>query len=66
MVRFSVFDYDVLSTNDFGGEAYLPLASVPGLANATSSVDNLHGLKQVQLPLMFEQNKGMYKCLKLS
>ncbi len=58
MLRFSVFDHDVLSFNDFAGEAYLALASVPGLQDASSSVDNFHGLKQITLPLSFEEHKG--------
>ncbi len=31
MVRFSVFDHDVLSFNDFAGECFLSLNGVPGL-----------------------------------
>ena len=58
MLRFSMFDHDVLSFNDFAGEAYFSLNSIPGIQGANSTIGNFHGLKQVHLPLMFQENKG--------
>ena len=58
VVCFTLMDYDVITSNDFGGEAFLPLSAVcssePGLAAA----DNFHGLKPIHLPLIFQHQKG--------
>ena len=54
MVLFSLYDYDVLTCNDFGGEAFFPLRDVPGTQRG--KVGNFHGLKQVELALMFQEN----------
>ena len=43
MVLFSLYDYDVLTCNDFGGEAFFPLRDVPGTQRG--KVGNFHGLK---------------------
>ena len=53
-------DYDVITANDFGGEAFLPLQSVSGVELGSSSVDNFHGLKPHYLPLMFQKQKSMF------
>ena len=37
---------------------YMAISQVPGVAAANSTVDNFHGLKQVGLPLMFQESKG--------
>ncbi len=58
MIRFSVFDHDVLSFNDFGGEAFLSLNTIPGIAQDDDGSSNLRGLKQIQLPLAFQEHKG--------
>lgn len=58
MLHFSLFDYDVLTSDDFGGEAFFPLASVPGVQCRNSSVGNFHGLKQLDLPLIFQNEEG--------
>ena len=60
MLLFSVYDHDVLLSNDFGGEAFFPLKDVPGIINpkGKTSVGNFHGLKQVELALMFQENTG--------
>ena len=58
MILFSIFDHDVLTANDFGGEAFFALKNVPGVQCGNSSVGNFRGLKQVDLPLMFQENKG--------
>lgn len=60
MVCFTVMDHDVLTANDFAGEAFLALSSIPGVADYNTSVDNFHGLKQVDLPLMQQHDKS--KC----
>ena len=58
MLLFSVYDHDVLLSNDFGGEAFFPLKDVPGIINpkGKTSVGNFHGLKQLELVLMFQEN----------
>lgn len=61
MVCFTVMDHDVLTANDFAGEAFLALGNIPGVADYTTSVDNFHGLKQVDLPLMQQIDKSAYK-----
>jgi len=58
MILFTVMDYDVLTCNDFAGEAFLALSSVPGVCDNNSSVDNLHGLKHAELPLMHQKNRS--------
>ncbi|KAL1129161.1 hypothetical protein AAG570_013692 [Ranatra chinensis] len=57
MIAFTVMDHDVLTANDFAGEAFLSLSSIPGVSSA-SSADNFHGLKHVELPLMHQKNKN--------
>lgn len=57
MVCFTLMDYDVITANDFGGEAFVPLNSISGVEHGSSSVDNFHGLKPIQLPLMFQKQK---------
>ncbi len=60
IVQFSIFDHDVITANDFGGEAFFALKNVPGVQCGNSSVGNFRGLKQVDLPLMFQENKGKF------
>ena len=58
MLLFTVMDYDVLTTNDFAGEALLSLNTIPGVATAAHGLDNtFHGLKQIDLFLMHQSNK---------
>ncbi|XP_051165972.1 BAI1-associated protein 3 isoform X1 [Leptopilina boulardi] len=57
MVLFTVMDHDVLTANDFAGEAFLGLSSIPGVADSNASIDNFHGLKHQELPLMQQKNK---------
>lgn len=64
MIAFTVMDHDVLTANDFAGEAFLALGNIPGVADYSTSIDNFHGLKQVDLPLMQQNDKSMhYKLL---
>lgn len=58
MLAFTVMDHDVLTANDFAGEAFLALNSIPGVTDAGSSVDNFHGLKQIDLVLMQQYDKS--------
>ena len=30
MIQFSLFDKDIITADDFGGETYFPLSAVPG------------------------------------
>jgi BAI1-associated protein 3 len=58
ILLFSVYDHDVITYNDFGGEAFLSLKDVPGIQGGKQKVGNFHGLKQVELALMFQENLG--------
>ena len=51
---------DIRLSNDFGGEAFFPLKDVPGIINSKgkTSDGNFHGLKQVELVLIFQENTG--------
>ncbi|XP_032788446.2 BAI1-associated protein 3 isoform X1 [Daphnia magna] len=57
MLLFTVMDYDVLTANDFAGEALLSLNTVPGVAATPQGLDTFHGLKQIDLVLMHQPNK---------
>ena len=48
-------DHDVITSNDFGGEAFLSLNCIPGVASAATSM-NFHGLKPIELGLMFRKD----------
>ncbi|EFN81951.1 BAI1-associated protein 3, partial [Harpegnathos saltator] len=58
MVLFTVMDHDVLTANDFAGEAFLGLSTIPGVADTNTSIDNFHGLKHQELPLMHQKNRN--------
>ncbi len=60
MLLFTVMDYDVLTANDFAGEALLSLNIVPGVATTPQGLDTFHGLKQIDLVLMHQPNKREY------
>lgn len=57
MLLFTVMDYDVLTANDFAGEALLSLNTIPGVATAPQGLDTFHGLKHIDLVLMHQPNK---------
>lgn len=60
MLLFSLYDHDVITCNDFGGEAFFPLKDVPGVTpRGRPTVGNFHGLKQMELALMFQENTGI-------
>ncbi len=66
MLLFSLYDHDVLTCNDFGGEAFFPLKDVPGVVpRGRSNLGNFHGLKQVELALMFQENTGKLIIIKV-
>lgn len=58
MIAFTVMDHDVLTANDFAGEAFLGLGTIPGVADTGLGVDNFHGLKPVELVLMQQHQKS--------
>lgn len=58
MVLFTVMDHDVLTANDFAGEAFLGLSTIPGVADTNTNIDNFHGLKHQELPLMHQKNRS--------
>ncbi|XP_076763973.1 BAI1 associated protein 3 isoform X2 [Xylocopa sonorina] len=58
MVLFTVMDHDVLTANDFAGEAFLGLSTIPGVTDTNASIDNFHGLKHTELPLMHQKNRN--------
>lgn len=64
MIMFTVMDHDMLTANDFAGEGFLSLGSIPGV-NSTCNADNFHGLKHVDLPLMHQKNKSEFFILLL-
>ncbi|XP_026828926.1 BAI1-associated protein 3 isoform X4 [Ooceraea biroi] len=58
MMLFTVMDHDVLTANDFAGEAFLGLSTIPGVADTNTNIDNFHGLKHQELPLMHQKNRN--------
>lgn len=54
MIAFTVMDHDVITANDFAGEAFLSLNNIPGVSE---SIDNFHGLKPIDLVLMQQRDK---------
>lgn len=61
MIAFTVMDHDVITANDFAGEAFLSLNNIPGVAELNLGVENFHGLKAIDLVLM--QQKDKRKCI---
>lgn len=51
-------DHDVITANDFAGEAFLSLNHIPGVADLNSGIENFHGLKQIDLILMQQKDKS--------
>lgn len=60
MIVFTVMDHDVLTANDFAGEAFLALGTIPGVGDIGTGVDNFHGLKPVELILMQQHHKSKW------
>lgn len=57
MIAFTVMDHDVITANDFAGEAFLSLNNIPGVAELNLGVENFHGLKHIDLVLMQQRDK---------
>lgn len=57
MIAFTVMDHDVITANDFAGEAFLSLNHIPGVAELNLGVENFHGLKSNDLVLMQQKDK---------
>lgn len=57
MIAFTVMDHDVITANDFAGEAFLSLNNIPGVAELNMGVENFHGLKAIDLVLMQQRDK---------
>lgn len=58
MILFTVMDHDVITSNDFAGEAFLSLNSIPGVL--TPLPHDINAIDRVDLILMHQQNKGGY------
>lgn len=58
MIAFTVMDHDVITANDFAGEAFLSLNHIPGVGDLNIGVENFHGLKQIDLILMQQKDKS--------
>jgi hypothetical protein len=58
MIHFTVMDHDLVWTNDFEGEAFLELNSLPGLRGNLDEND-YKNLKYVELPLI--RPKSLFK-----
>ncbi|XP_076459329.1 LOW QUALITY PROTEIN: BAI1-associated protein 3-like [Babylonia areolata] len=56
MLVFTVMDHDLVFQNDFGGEAFLPLADVPGInGEEVSGFDALHVISKPLIhPVLFD------------
>lgn len=52
-------DHDVITSNDFAGEAFLSLNSIPGVLAPLPH--DLNAIDRVDLILMHQQNKGKQK-----
>lgn len=51
MIHFTVMDHDLMWTNDFEGEAFMDLLSIPGLHGDLGD-GGFQDLKQIELWLM--------------
>ncbi|XP_055620183.1 BAI1-associated protein 3 isoform X2 [Toxorhynchites rutilus septentrionalis] len=59
MIVFTVMDHDVLTANDFAGEAFLSLANIPGVAsNFNMNIENFDCVTQMDLPLLEMKDKS--------
>lgn len=56
-------DHDVITANDFAGEAFLSLKTIPGVAELNMGVENFHGLKPIDLVLMQQKDKRKLKFI---
>lgn len=56
MIMFTVMDHDVITSNDFAGEAFVSLNSIPGVRAPLPH--DINAIDRVDLILMHQQNKG--------
>ncbi|XP_025193246.1 BAI1-associated protein 3 isoform X2 [Melanaphis sacchari] len=56
MILFTVMDHDVITSNDFAGEAFMSLNSIPGVLAPLPH--DINAIDKVDLILMHQQNKG--------
>jgi hypothetical protein len=56
MILFTVMDHDVITSNDFAGESFLSLNSIPGVLAPLPH--DINAIDRVDLILMHQQNKG--------
>ncbi|KAL4084626.1 hypothetical protein QTP88_027557 [Uroleucon formosanum] len=59
MILFTVMDHDVITSNDFAGESFLSLNSIPGVLAPLPH--DINAIDRVDLILMHQQNKGKKK-----
>lgn len=59
MILFTVMDHDVITSNDFAGEAFLSLNSIPGVLAPLPH--DINSIDRVDLILMHQQNKGKHR-----
>ncbi|KFB48238.1 AGAP005816-PA-like protein [Anopheles sinensis] len=57
MIVFTVMDHDVLTANDFAGEAFLALNNIPGVGT-NFNIDNFNVQAQIDLPLLEMKDKN--------
>lgn len=59
MIIFTVMDHDVLTANDFAGEAFLSLNNIPGVARTFNmNIENFDCVAQIDLPLLEMKDKS--------
>ncbi|XP_065084471.1 BAI1-associated protein 3 isoform X2 [Ochlerotatus camptorhynchus] len=59
MIVFTVMDHDVLTANDFAGEAFVALNTIPGVASTFNmNIENLDCVTQISLPLLEMKDKS--------
>ncbi|XP_055527058.1 BAI1-associated protein 3 isoform X4 [Wyeomyia smithii] len=59
MIVFTVMDHDVLTANDFAGEAFLSLTNIPGVSsNFNMNIENFDCVAQIDLPLLEMKDKS--------
>lgn len=57
MICFTVMDFDMMTTNDFEGEAFLRVTQVAGV----DGTGNILNVTPMELPLLQPKEKSMYK-----
>lgn len=61
MIVFTVMDHDVLTANDFAGEAFLALNTIPGVTSTFNmNIENFDCVTQIDLPLLEMKDKSKF------